>query len=61
MAQMVVTMTRVNGVYERELGITFQFVPNNFNIMYYDPRLIRLMVNITNAGGYRCEYWRCKL
>jgi hypothetical protein len=37
MAQMVITMTRVNGVYERELGITFQFVPNNFNIMYYDP------------------------
>jgi subtilisin-like proprotein convertase family protein len=36
MAQMVVTMTRVNGVYERELGITFQFVPNNFDIIYYD-------------------------
>jgi hypothetical protein len=34
-------------VFMRELGITFQFVPNNFNIMYYDPRLIRLMVNIT--------------
>jgi subtilisin-like proprotein convertase family protein len=37
MAQMVITMTRVNGVYERELGSTFQFVPNNFDIMYYDP------------------------
>jgi hypothetical protein len=24
-------------VFMRELGITFQFVPNNFNIMYYDP------------------------
>jgi subtilisin-like proprotein convertase family protein len=37
MAQMVITMTRVNGVYERELGITFQFVPNNYDIMYYNP------------------------
>jgi hypothetical protein len=37
MAQMVITMTRVNGIYERELGITYQFVPNNFDIMYYDP------------------------
>ena len=37
MAQMVITMTRVNGIYEKEMGITFQFVPNNFDIMYYDP------------------------
>jgi subtilisin-like proprotein convertase family protein len=37
MEQMVITMTRVNGIYERELGITYQFVPNNFDIMYYDP------------------------
>ena len=36
MAQMVVTMTRVNGIYEKEMGITYQFVPNNFDIMYYD-------------------------
>ena len=36
MAQMVITMTRVNGIYEKEMGITFQFVPNNFDIMYYD-------------------------
>jgi hypothetical protein len=34
MAQMVVTMTRVNGVYER-VRITFQFV-HNFDIIYYD-------------------------
>ena len=37
LAQMVITMTRVNGIYEKELGITYQFVPNNFDIMYYDP------------------------
>jgi hypothetical protein len=33
---MVITMTRVNGIYE-ENRITYQFVPNNFDIMYYDP------------------------
>ena len=37
LAQMIITMTRVNGIYEKELGITYQFVPNNFDIMYYDP------------------------
>jgi subtilisin-like proprotein convertase family protein len=37
LAQMVITMTRVNGIYEKELGITYQFVPNNFDIIYYDP------------------------
>jgi subtilisin-like proprotein convertase family protein len=36
MAQMVITMDRVNGIYEKEMGITYQFVPNNFAIMYYD-------------------------
>jgi subtilisin-like proprotein convertase family protein len=36
-AQIVVTMTRVNGIYEKELGITYQLVPNNFDILYYDP------------------------
>jgi subtilisin-like proprotein convertase family protein len=36
LAQMAVTMTRVNGVYEKELGITFQFVPEIFKIIYYD-------------------------
>ena len=37
LAQMVITMTRVNGIYEKELGITFQLVPTNFNIIFYDP------------------------
>jgi len=37
MAQIVVTMTRVNGIYEKELGITYQLVPNNFEIIFYDP------------------------
>ncbi|ARV05371.1 hypothetical protein BTO04_01095 [Polaribacter sp. SA4-10] len=36
MAQMIVTMTRVNGIYEKELGITFQLVPENFNIIFFD-------------------------
>jgi subtilisin-like proprotein convertase family protein len=37
MAQIVLTMTRVNGIYEKELGITFQLVPENMNIIFFDP------------------------
>ncbi|NNF85832.1 MAG: T9SS type A sorting domain-containing protein [Winogradskyella sp.] len=36
LAQINITMTRVNGIYEKEMGITYQIVPNNFKIMYYD-------------------------
>ena len=32
MAQIIVTMTRVNGIYEKELGITFQLVPVGFYV-----------------------------
>lgn len=35
-AQMAITMTRVNGVYERDLSITMIFVANNDMIIYYD-------------------------
>ena len=34
-AQMVITINRVNGVYERDLSITMEFVPNNDLIIYY--------------------------
>lgn len=34
-AQMAVTMTRVNGVYERDLAITMIFVANNDLVIYY--------------------------
>lgn len=34
LAAMNVTMTRVNGVYERDMAITMQIVPNNENIIY---------------------------
>jgi hypothetical protein len=45
---------------KRELGITFQFVPNNFNIMYYDPETDPFDGEYNDkTGGYRCEYWRC--
>jgi subtilisin-like proprotein convertase family protein len=37
MAQIIVTMTRVNGIYEKELGITFQLVPENLEIIFFDP------------------------
>ncbi|MBT1701697.1 reprolysin-like metallopeptidase [Chryseosolibacter indicus] len=35
LAQMNVTMTRVNGVYEKDLAITMEIVPNNDVIIYY--------------------------
>lgn len=36
-AQMAITMTRVNGVYEQDLSITMVFVANNDAIIYYNP------------------------
>jgi hypothetical protein len=35
LAQMNVTMTRVNGVYEHDLAVTMEIVPNNDLIIYY--------------------------
>jgi subtilisin-like proprotein convertase family protein len=35
-AQMAITMTRVNGVYENDLGITMIFVANNDAIIYFN-------------------------
>ncbi len=35
LAQMNVTMTRVNGVYEKDLAITMEIVPNNLSIIYF--------------------------
>ncbi len=34
-AQMTITMNRVNGVYERDLAITMEFVPNNDTLIFY--------------------------
>ncbi|WP_396157773.1 reprolysin-like metallopeptidase [Flavobacterium sp.] len=34
-AQMAITMTRVNGVYERDLAITLIFIANNDQLIYY--------------------------
>lgn len=34
-AQMAITMNRVNGVYERDLAVTMEFVPNNDLLIYY--------------------------
>ena len=34
-AQMAITMNRVNGVFERDLAITMQFVPNNDLLIYF--------------------------
>jgi hypothetical protein len=46
MAQMVVTMTRVNGVYEREES-RFNLCLTILTLCIMIRRLIRLMVNIT--------------
>jgi hypothetical protein len=35
LAQMNVTMTRVNGVYEDDLAITMEIIPNNDEIIYF--------------------------
>lgn len=34
-AQMAITINRVNGVYERDLAVTMQFVPNNDTLIFY--------------------------
>lgn len=35
MAQMVIAINRVNGIYERELGITLEFVEDNDDLIFY--------------------------
>jgi subtilisin-like proprotein convertase family protein len=34
-AQMTISMNRVNGVYERDLAITMEFIPNNDLLIFY--------------------------
>jgi subtilisin-like proprotein convertase family protein len=34
-AQMTITMTRVNGIYEKDLSITMVFIANNDQLIYY--------------------------
>ncbi|MEO1030409.1 MAG: reprolysin-like metallopeptidase [Bacteroidota bacterium] len=37
LAAMNVTMTRVNGIYERDLGVTMVIIANNQNVIFLDP------------------------
>ncbi len=37
LAAMVTTLNRVNGVYERDLGILMELVPNNDTLIFLDP------------------------
>jgi subtilisin-like proprotein convertase family protein len=37
LAAMNVTMTRVNGIYERDMSLTMQIVPTNTNIIFFLP------------------------
>lgn len=36
MNAMVVTMTRVNGIYERDMSLTMEFVPNNMDVIFIE-------------------------
>lgn len=47
LAQMNITMTRVNGVYERDLAITMEIIANNDAIIYYGS---------TNSDPWTNEY-----
>lgn len=49
LAAMNVTMTRVNGVYERDMSLTMQIVPTNTNIIFFLPEKPDSLTN--NNGG----------
>lgn len=49
LAAMATTMNRVNGIYERELGITMQMIANNNLVVYTDPSTDPYTAN--NNGG----------
>ena len=49
LAAMNVTMTRVNGVYERDMSLTMQIVPTNTNIIFFLPEKPDTLTN--NNGG----------
>ena len=47
LSAIVVTMTRVNGVFEKDVALTMQLVANNTDIIFLDP----LTDNFTNNDG----------
>jgi subtilisin-like proprotein convertase family protein len=49
LAAMNVTMTRVNGIYERDMSLTMVIVPNNTNIIFLLPENPDNLTN--NSGG----------
>lgn len=48
-AAMTTSMNRVNGIYERELAVTMQFIANNDTLIYTDPATDPFTAN--NNGG----------
>lgn len=48
-AAMTTSMNRVNGIYERELAVTMQFITNNDTLVYTDPATDPFTAN--NNGG----------
>lgn len=49
LAAMNVTMTRVNGVYEKDMSLTMVIVPNNVNVVFLLPENPDSLTN--NSGG----------
>ncbi len=49
LSAMNTTMTRVNGVFEKDLGVTMQIVPDNTKIIFLDPNTDNLSNNSAGA------------
>jgi subtilisin-like proprotein convertase family protein len=49
LSAMNVTMTRVNGLFERDMSLTMVIVPNNANVIFYLPEKPDALTN--NEGG----------
>lgn len=51
LSAMVTTMNRVNGVYEKEIGVTMVLIANNDTLIYTDPDTDPFSSNANNNGG----------
>lgn len=49
LSAMNVTMTRVNGVFERDMSLTMEIVPNNANVIFFLPEKPDALTN--SSGG----------
>lgn len=52
LSAMNITMTRVNGIYERDMSLTMQIIPENLNIVFINPEFPNNnLSNSNNSGG----------